>query len=169
MPLVNCPEIGSFGSQTRGIFLEVKLPGRHTQIGGIITGLGHEHAVGAQSHAITNRHSLQYDTGHTQQVIVTDGNAAREMCRGHEPIKVTDHIVMPHNHVVVDEIEIADRDIAGNHAVILDDIALAHLQRVAIDQEQGRVNQVGERDIGIADAFTNAPDGLVIVDSDCDG
>ena len=74
MPLINNLKIGSFGVHQEAIS-EVKLLGWHAQVGGIVTGLRHEHAVGAQSHPIADRHSLQDDTGHSQQVIVTDGDA----------------------------------------------------------------------------------------------
>lgn len=111
MPLINYLKIGSFWVHQEAIS-EVKLLGWHAQVGGIVTGLRHEHAVGAQSHPIADCHSLQNDTGHSQQIIVTDGDTTREMRRRHEPVEVANHIVVPHNHVVVDEIEIAYRDIA---------------------------------------------------------
>ena len=75
------------------------------------------------------------------------------MSRRHETIEIADDIVMPHDDMIIDEVEVTDRRITWNHAVVLNDVSLTHLERIFIYKKQWRVNQVGESDIGIVDAI----------------
>ena len=115
---------------------KIELSGRHAKVSGVIPGLCHEHAIGTQSDAITDDDALQDHTGNPQQVIVTNGDSAREVRPRHEAVEIAYHIIMAHDHMVINEVEATERHVTGNHAVVLDNIAIPHLECPLIDDKQ---------------------------------
>ena len=115
--------------------LKIKLHCRHAQVGTVVLGLGHEHAIGPQSDSIADDHALQDDTSDPQQIVVADDDTPRQMGARHEAVVIADDIVMANDDMIIDEVEITYLHITGDHAVVLNDITLAYFKSQFIDQE----------------------------------
>ncbi len=95
----------------------------------IILGLGHQHTASPQGDVGADIHLLEDHTVHTQQITFAHINGSRDMYTWHHHVEITYLDIMADDIGAIQYIEIANLNIACHTAFVLDDIALADLER----------------------------------------